>query len=130
MLFKKTDYHAEIWEIEAKYITTVDWNKFTKNIVDNSIKSKNLVDKSAISGFTKNADLDKKKVATSATNAELKAKQGKIIKLQAFHSSYFRGKNHFKDDRSQNYLVFQPIYRYFRKDTEHNTENILSWESK
>ena len=60
-VIQKTDYHAEIWEIEAKYITTADWNKFAKNIVDNSIKSKNLVDKSAISGFTKNADLDKKK---------------------------------------------------------------------
>ena len=28
---------------------------------------------------------------------------------------------HFEDDRTQNYLLFQPIYRYFRKinNTEH-----------
>ena len=38
-----------------------DYNNFTNNIVDNSIKSKNLVEKSAISGFTNNVNLDKKK---------------------------------------------------------------------
>ena len=44
-LVKKTDYDAKISEIESKYITTVDYNKLTKDIVDNSIKSKNLVTK-------------------------------------------------------------------------------------
>ena len=56
-----------------------------------------------------------KKVATFATKAELKTEQDKIIKLQAFDSSYSRGKNHFKDDGTQNYLIFQLIYRYFKK---------------
>ena len=42
---KKTDYDAKISGIESKYITTDDYNKFTKDIVDNSIKSKNLVTK-------------------------------------------------------------------------------------
>ena len=77
MLFKKTDYHAEIWEIEAKYIATADWNKFTKNIVDNSIKSKNLVDKSDIAGFINNAKLDRK-IATLTPKSELKVEQNKI----------------------------------------------------
>ena len=58
-LVKKTNYDAKISEIENKYITTTDYNKFTKNIVDNNIKSKNLVDKSAIAGFINNVDLDK-----------------------------------------------------------------------
>ena len=44
-----------------KYITTADYNKFTKNFVANTIKSKNLFDKSAIARFTNNAELDKKK---------------------------------------------------------------------
>ena len=56
-----------------------------------------------------------KKVATLATKAELKAEQDKIIKLEAFDSSYFCGKSHFEDDETQNYLVFQPMYRYFNK---------------
>ena len=58
-LVKKTNCDAKISEIENKYITTTDYNKFTKNIVDNNIKSKNLVDKSAIAGFINNVDLDK-----------------------------------------------------------------------
>ena len=37
------------------------------------------------------------------------------------------GKSHFEDDGTQNYLVFQPIYKYFITD---NNSNILSWESK
>ena len=44
-LVKKTDYNAKITETNNKYITTFDYNKFTKDIVDNSIKSKNLVTK-------------------------------------------------------------------------------------
>ena len=38
-----------------------------------------------------------------------------MVRLQAFDSSYFRGKNHFEDDGTQDYLVFQPICRYFKK---------------
>ena len=93
-----------------------------------AIKSKILVDKSAISGFINNADLDNK-VATSATKAELKAEKDKIIKLQVFDSIYFRGKSHFVDDDStQKYLLFQPIYSYFKRIG--NTSHITSWSSK
>ena len=44
-LVKKTNYDAKTSDMESKYITTADYNKFNKDIVDNSIKSKNLVDK-------------------------------------------------------------------------------------
>ena len=77
-------------------------------------KKKRLVHKSDISGFVTNSDLYKE-VATLATKAELKVEKDKVIKLQAFDSSYFGRKNHFENDRTQNYLVFQPIYRYFIK---------------
>ena len=30
-------------------------------------------------------------------------------------TSYFRGKYHFEDDGTHNYLVFQPLYKYFKK---------------
>ena len=49
-----------------------------------------------------------------AIKAKLKAEQDKITKLQAFDSSYFRGKNHFEDDGTQNYLIFQLMDRYFK----------------
>ena len=32
-----------------------------------------------------------------------------------FDSIYFRGKSHFKEDGAQNYLIFQPMYIYFKK---------------
>ena len=37
------------------------------------------------------------------------------FKMQTFDSSYFWGKTCFEDDDTQNYLVFQPIYRYTKK---------------
>ena len=33
-------------------------------------------------------------------------------KLKTFDSSYFIGKSHFEEDGTQNYLVFQPMYRF------------------
>ena len=42
---------------------------------------------------------------------------------------YFKGKQYFhKGSGKQNYLVFQPMYRYFKVIT--NTDYILSWKSK
>ena len=66
-------------------------------MLNKKIKEKKLVDKSAISGFIDNSDLDIK-VAILATKAELKAEPDKIVKLQTFDSSYFRGKSHFEGD--------------------------------
>ena len=40
--------------------------------------------------------------------------ENNMKKPQTFDSSYFRGKSHFQEDCAQNYLVFQPIIRYFR----------------
>ena len=44
------------------------------------------------------------------------------------HLSYFRGKNYFENDGTQNYLVFQPMYKYFKITPTNST--ILSWKSK
>ena len=49
-------------------------------------------------------------------------------KLKTFDSSCFIGKSHFGEDGTQNYLVFQPMYRYFKMIT--NTDYISSWKSK
>ena len=45
-------------------------------------------------------------MATIATEKELKAEQDKIVKLQAFDSSYFHAKSRFGDDGMQNYFRF------------------------
>ena len=49
-------------------------------------------------------------------------------KSKAFYSSYFIGKGHFGEDGTQNYLVFQPMYRYFKMIT--NTDYLSLWKSK
>ena len=51
-----------------------------------------------------------------------------MIKLEAFDSSCFCGKSYFEDDGTQNYLVFQLMYRYFNKTG--NTDHISEWKSK
>ena len=38
-----------------------------------------------------------------------------LKKLQKFDAAYFRGKNHFEEDDVQNYLIFQPMHRYFKR---------------
>ena len=38
-----------------------------------------------------------------------------LKKLQTFDSVYFRVKSHFEEDGTQNYLVFQLVYRYFKR---------------
>ena len=54
--------------------------------------------------------------------------ENKLNKLKTFDSSYFIGKSHFDEDGTQNYLVFQPLNKYFKLIA--NTLSILSWQSK
>ena len=49
-------------------------------------------------------------------------------KLQTFELSCFRGKNYFENDGTQNYLVFQPRTKYFKKIS--NTDHVSEWKSK
>ena len=53
--------------------------------------------------------------------------ENELKKLKTFDSSYFIGKSHFEDG-TQNYLVFQPINRYFKVIA--NTDYVSSWKSK
>ena len=44
---------------------------------------------------------------------------------------YFIGKNYFEEDGMQNYLVFQPIIRYFKVNMINNVTNyVLLWKFK
>ena len=54
--------------------------------------------------------------------------ENELSKLKTFDSGYFIGKSHFEEDGTQNYLVFQPMYRFFKLIT--NTDYIWSWKSK
>ena len=54
--------------------------------------------------------------------------ENELKKLKRHDLSYFIGKSHFEEDGAQNYLVFQPMKRYF--EIIANTKFILSWKSK
>ena len=56
--------------------------------------------------------------------------QNEFKKLKTFDSSYFIGKSHFEEDGVQNYLVFQPLNKYFKVITNANTKYISLWQSK
>ena len=49
-------------------------------------------------------------------------------KLKTFDLSCFIDKSHFEEDGTQNYLVLQPINRYFKIIL--NKKYISSWRSK
>ena len=49
-------------------------------------------------------------------------------KLKTFDSNYFRGKNYFENDGTLNYLVFQLVLKYFKR--EKYADYILEWKSK
>ena len=54
--------------------------------------------------------------------------ENKLNKLKTFDMSYFIGKSHFEEDGTQNCLVFQTIFRYFKVIA--NTDYVSEWKSK
>ena len=100
-MIEKSDYDIKIAEIKNKYVSNTGF--------DSKLAQANVITK-------RNFD------------AKIIELENNIKKLQTFDSSYFRGKSHFEEDGVQNYLVFQPMYRYFKMIT--NTDYISSWKSK
>ena len=47
---------------------------------------------------------------------------------KTFDSSYYIGKSYFEEDDTPNYLIFQPLNKYFKLIT--NTDYVSSWKSK
>ena len=57
--------------------------------------------------------------------------ENELKKLQKFDAAYFRDKSHFEEDGTQNYLVFCPMYRYFKRIAGVGSGNyIYFWKSK
>ena len=58
-------------------------------------------------------DFDSKLKGINDTVTKNKTKyllvENELKKLQKFDATYFRGKSHFEEDGTQNYLVSQPI---------------------
>ena len=54
--------------------------------------------------------------------------KNELKQLKTFDLSYFRFKSHFEEDGTQNYLIFHPMYKYFK--TINSIDNISEWKSK
>ena len=62
--------------------------------------------------------LASKTEVTNALDLKDKNRKKKKEKFRKFDSSHFLGKMHFEDDGVENYLVFQPVYKFFKMPTD------------
>ena len=70
-----------------------------------------------------------RKITTNKTKYLLV--ENDLKKLKTCDSSYFIGKSHFEEDGTQNYLLFQLMYRYFKRCVDVGTGNYIHfWKSQ
>ena len=128
---KKTDYNTKINEINNKlnnhnhdkYIDTSGFNELAADAFNVRLAQANLLTKTDFEA--KLSSLNQKITKNKSKHLLV---ENELNKLKTFDSSYFIGKSHFEEDGTQNYLVFQPLNKYFKLIT--NTLSILSWQSK
>ena len=116
-LVKKTDYNTKIKKIENKlnnydhdkYITTPEINTLAADVFNARLKRANLVTKT---DFDNNVSSLNNKFALNKTKNE--SIENEIKKLKTLDLSYFISNSHFEEDGTQNYLVFQPLNKYFK----------------
>ena len=117
-LVTKADYNTKISEIEKKvsdynhdkYITNPEFNNLAAGVFNARLTQANLVAKT---DFDTKLQSFSKRVTSNKT--KLLLVENELKKLKTFGLSNFKGKGHFEEDGTQNHLVFQPIYRYFKK---------------
>ena len=97
----------------------------TVSVFNLKLAQANLVTKTDIDNSVSSLD---RKISVNKSKNEFIENELKTNKLKTFNSGYFIGKSHFEEDGTQNYLVFQPINRYFK--VKANTDYISSWKSK
>ena len=126
----KTDYVTEIENKlnnhnHDKYITTSEFNTFAADVFNSRIARANLITK---------RDFDDK---ISNLNSKITANKSKYLlvenelkELITFDLVYFIGKSHFEEDGTQNYLIFQPLCKYFKVITNTDYGNLKDYLMK
>ena len=120
-LVNKTDCSTKVTKIENKlnnhnhdkYIDISEFNKLTTDGFNARIAQANLITKT---DFHAELSSFNRKIAQNKTKHLLAGNE--LNKLKTF------GKSHFEEDVTQNYLVFQPIIKYFKVNTITNTDYI------
>ena len=113
-LVKKADYNTKITEIEDKltnhnhdkYIDTSEFDKLAADIFNARLALANLIRKT---NFDAKLSSFNKKITANKTKHLLV--ENELNKLKTYD---FIGKSHFEEDGTQNDLVFQPMYKYFK----------------
>ena len=128
-LVKKIDYNTKIPEIENKltdenhdkYITTPELNTLAAGVFNARLAQADLVAKAEFHAKLKS--LNKKNNSNKTKHLLV---ENELKKLKSFDLGYLIGKSYFDGDVSQNYLMFQPILKYFALGSSWITE----WKSK
>ena len=131
---KKTDYNTKVTEIENKlnnnnhdkYIDIQEFNKLAADDFNARLAQANLITKTYFD--TKLLSLNK---IVNQNKTKYLLVENELNQLKNFDSSHFIVKSHFKEDGTQNYLVFQPMYRYFKAfSITQYIEYVSEWKSK
>ena len=131
-LVKKTDYNTKTTKIENKlnnhnhdrYITTPESNTLAPDVFNARLKQADFGEKKT--DFDCKLSNLNRKITKNKTDHLLV--QNEFKKLQIFDSSYFIGKNYFENHGTQNYLAFQPMFKYLKRSTK--TDDVIEWKSK
>ena len=129
VLVKKTDYNTKFTKVENKfnnhnhdkYIDTWEFNKLAADVFNARLAQANLITKTDFEA--KLSRINRKTTENKTENVLVE-----LNKLKTFQASYFLGKSHFEENGTQNYLVFQPINKYFKVII--NTNYVSSWKPK
>ena len=117
---KLTDHNHD------KYSTIPEFNTLAASFFNARLAQANLITKTDFDA--KLSSLNRK---ISANKSKHLLIENKFKELKTFDSIYYRGKSHFEEDDTQNYLVFQPIQRYFKRVAgAGNVNHIYYWKSK
>ena len=106
-----------------KYITTPEFHTLAAVVFKARLAQANLITKRDFDA--KLSKINRKIMENKINNLLV---QNELSKLKAFDSSYFTGKSQFQEDGTQNYVIFQPLNKYFKVIT--NTDYDSSWKSK
>ena len=111
---KLTDHNHD------KYIDTSDFNKLAADIFNARLAQTNLITKTDFDAKLSNLN---RKITSNKTKHLLV--KNELKQLKPFESNIFIGRSHFEEDGTQSHLVFQPMYRYFKRIAGAGNDNYI-----
>ena len=93
----------------GKYITTIEFNTLAVDVFNARFAQANLITKTDF-----DATLSSLNIKITYNKSRHLLVKNELKKPKTFNSSYFISKSHFEEDGTQNSLLFQPTYRYFK----------------